>query len=190
MPEPGRGGIDALLERIGRVATPDVDRESHAVDLATLTGHDRLLEDGPGDGTEVVLTVVTDALRDRLRRIAPVLPAAPGLTARQGRDRRLSAVVVELGALEAGPWSGAATSSRSHLMEELVELLGTVRSAGGLSYLVPGAGPSATARGSAQLRRAADIVVQADVRDPDAEGSPGTALLRLLLDYTQEGDQD
>ncbi|NUL47909.1 hypothetical protein F7P69_22285 [Cellulosimicrobium funkei] len=190
MPDPERGGIDALLERIGRVATPDVDRESHAVDLAALTGHDRLLEDGPGEGTEVVLTVVTDALRDRLRRIAPVLPAAPGLTARQGRDRQLSAVVVELSALEAGPWSGAATSSRSHLMDELVTLLHTVRTVGGLSYLVPGSGPSATARGSAPLRRAADIVVQADAQDPDTEGSPGTALLRLLRDYTHEGDQD
>lgn len=189
MPDTDCGGIAALLERIGRVATPAVDHESHSVDVVTLAGHDRLLEGGPGRGDEVVLAVVTTALRDRLRQVASVLPAAPGLTAGQIEGQPLAAVVVELEALDAGPWSGAATSSRSHLMDELVELLGTVRTAGGLSYLVPGEGPSATARGSAPLRRAVDIVVHADTGDPDTEGSPGTALLRELLDYTHEGDQ-
>lgn len=190
MPEPDHGEIAALLERIGRVATPDVDHESHPVDVVTLAGHDRLLAGAPGSGTEVVFAVVTEALRDRLRQVASVLPAAPGLTAGQLEGRSLSAVVVELKALDSGPWSGAATSSRSHLMDELVEMLGTVRTAGGLSYLVPGEGPSATDRGSASLRRAVDIVVQADTADSDTEGSPGTALLRELLDYTREGDQD
>lgn len=190
MTDTAPGDIAGLLERLGRVATPEVDRESHSVDLAALTGHDRVLPGSRGGMTGVVLTVATSRLVERLRTDHPVLPAAPGMTGRQCTVHPPGAVVIELEALESGPWAGALTTSRSPLMDELLALVESTRDGGGMTYLLPGADPAGTTRSTDAIRRAADVLVIADTSHPDTEGSPPTRLLRALMEHVQEGSQD
>lgn len=190
MAEPTQGDISTVLDQVGRAAATPVDRETYPVDLSRLAGHDRLVPRHDGGTTPALLVVCTPALQERLRRDHALLVAAPGLTRAQRSAHPGLTTVIELLALETGPWSGAASPVRHHLLDELRELVEANREEQLLTYLVPGSGPVATRPGTAVLRELADIRVSESLAHPDTEGSRESLLLAALRDYARHGGQD
>lgn len=187
MAEHVTGDIRPLLMRLGRAATPDVNTHSYPTDLARLAGYDRILPNQHGDTVDPVLVVAGRHLQHRLRRTYPLIIAAPGLALRQREVTPGTTTVIDAAALFHGPWSGATTAPRRHLLDELVELVRQNRQEHLLTYLVPG-GPAGADR-IEELECLASVVVSPDTGDPVNEGSPSTVLLATLMDYARHGGQ-
>ncbi|NUL48777.1 hypothetical protein F7P69_26770 [Cellulosimicrobium funkei] len=190
MVEPFQGDLALLLNHAGRAGTPPVDEDAYMVDLVQLAGHDQVLPCTDGPSASCVFVVGGRRLVGQLRLDHAVVVAAPGLTLSQRAAHPGMPTVIDLSALTEGPWSGAATSVRGHLMDELLEVVAHTREEQALSYLIPGTDPTVVHRGTAALRQAADVNVTATLGDPDTEGSPASRLLNRLMEFNRASGQE